>query len=161
MFVKTFSLLLNSCFYSFYFKQFSLLHKGGYFGFLLLGSTLLQVHLIVDAILHRRTAIRMEVSFFSLLNDARCFWDSAKEKKVWRFFPIAFLFLIMPIFTCWTCWKDLQKIHFQSDWLLMGLFLGIIGTLGHFFLPKKLSYATDQIVFQHTLCYVRKLFRFS
>lgn len=134
--------------------------QGWLFWIFVVASTLLQLHLIVDAILHRRTAIRMEVSFFSLLNDARCFWDSAKEKKIWRFFPIAFVFLVMPIFTYWTCWEDLQRLQFHSDWLLLGLFLGIIGTLGHFFLPKKLSYATDQIVFQHTLWYIRKLFRF-
>ncbi len=124
------------------------------------GSTLLQVHLLVDAILHRKAAIRMEVSFFSLINDARCFWDSAKEKKIWRFFPIALIFLSSPTFTYWNCWEELQELKFQSDWLWTGTLLGIIGAIGHFFLPKKLSYATDQIVFQHELWYVRKLLRF-
>lgn len=130
------------------------------FWIFVLGSTLLQIHLIVDAILHRRTAIRMEVSFLSLLNDARCFWDSAKEKKVLRFLPITLFFLLFPIFTYWNCWEELQKLRFQMDWVWMGVFLGAIGTIGHFFLPKKLSYATDQIVFQHKLWYIRKLFRF-
>ncbi len=134
--------------------------KESLFWIFVIGSTLIQVHLIVDAILHRRAAIRMEVSFFSLLNDVRCFWDSAKEKKIWRFFPIALVFLAFPTFTYWNCWEGIQELKFQSDWLMLGTFLGIIGVIGHFFLPKKLSYATDQIVFQHELWYIRKLLRF-
>lgn len=134
--------------------------KGGVFWVFVIFSTLLQLHLIVDAILHRRTAIRMEVSFFSLLNDARCFWDSAKEKKIWRFFPVAVLFLALPGFSYWGSWEELLKLRFEKEWLLIGCCLGVVGALGHFLLPKKLSYATDQIVFQHQFWYVRKLFRF-
>lgn len=134
--------------------------KGGVFWVFVIFSTLIQLHLVVDAILHRRTAIRMEVSFFSLFNDARCFLDSAKEKKIWRFLPIALVFLTLPFFAYWMFWKEIQPIHFQREWLLVWGGLGMIGTMGHFLLPKKLSYATDQIVFQHQLWYVRKLFRF-
>ncbi|MCB1107273.1 MAG: sulfatase-like hydrolase/transferase [Chlamydiia bacterium] len=123
-------------------------------------SSLLQIHLMFDAFLHRKTAIRMEISFFSLFNDVRCFWDSAKEKKVWRFIPGALIFLIFPLFTYWHCWEGLQQLTLKLEWINFGLILAAIGTLGHFFLPKKLSYATDHIIFQHEMWYVRKLFRF-
>lgn len=134
--------------------------KGEIFWVFVVFSTLVQLHMIVDAILHRRTAIRMEVSFFSLINDARCFWDSAKEKRIWRFFPIALVFLALPTLTYLTFGREVQTLPFQQDWLLILVGLGTVGALGHFLLPKKLSYATDQIVFQHQLWYVRKLFRF-
>ncbi|MCB1116136.1 MAG: sulfatase-like hydrolase/transferase [Chlamydiia bacterium] len=123
-------------------------------------ATLLQLHLIVDAILHRKTAIRMEVSFLSLINDARCFLDSAKEKRIWRFLPIATFFVMIPAWSYWMFWDRLQAVSLDKEWLLIGGCLGIIGAIGHYFLPKKLSYATDQIVFQHQLHYVQKLFRF-
>jgi phosphoglycerol transferase MdoB-like AlkP superfamily enzyme len=134
--------------------------RGGIFWVLMAFSTLIQLHVIVDAILYRKGAIRMEASFFSLINDARCFWDSAKEKKIWRFLPIAFIFLALPPFAYWSIWNRIEDLAFESFWLLIAGFLGIIGAMGHFFLPKKLSYATDQIVFQHEMWYVRKLFRF-
>lgn len=102
----------------------------------------------------------MEVSFFSFLNDARFFWDSAKEKKVWRFIPGALLFLLFPLLTYWYCWEGLRDLRFQTDWLVFGGSLGVLGALGHFVLPKKLAYATDHILFQNELWYVKKLLRF-
>ena len=123
-------------------------------------SSLLQMHLIFDAFLHRKTAIRMEISFFSLFNDARCFWDSAKEKKVWRFLPGALIFFLLPVYTYWHCWGDLQNLTFKAEWLRLGGALTLFAILGHSFLPKKMAYATDHIVFQHEVWFVRKLLRF-
>ena len=123
-------------------------------------SSLLQMHLIFDAFLHRKTAIRMEISFFSLFNDARCFWDSAKEKKVWRFLPGALVFLFLPVYTYWHCWGDLQRLTFEAEWLRLGGVLTLFAILGHSFLPKKMAYSTDHIVFQHEVWFVRKLLRF-
>ncbi len=118
------------------------------------------MHLIFDAFLHRKTAIRMEISFFSLFNDARCFWDSAKEKKVWRFVPGALVFLFLPVYIYWHYWGDLQKLTFGAEWLSLGGILMLFAILGHSFLPKKMAYATDHIFFQHEVWFVRKLFRF-
>lgn len=130
------------------------------FGIFVAGSSLLMLHMIFDAFLHRKTAIRMEISFFSFIDDVRCFWDSAKEKKIWRFIPGTLLFLCFPIFTYWHCWADLKAVTLQIPWLSLGVLLGVVGVLGAFFLPKKLSYATDHIVFQHEVWYLKKLYRF-
>ncbi|NGX51654.1 MAG: Lipoteichoic acid synthase 1, partial [Chlamydiae bacterium] len=123
-------------------------------------SSLLMLHMIFDAFLHRNAAIRMEVSFFSFIDDIRCFWDSAKEKKIWRFIPGTLLFLCFPIFTYWHCWGDLKGLTLQTDWIALGLSLGAIGALGSLFLPKKLAYATDHVVFQHEVWFLKKLYRF-
>jgi len=125
-----------------------------------LGSSLLMLHMVFDAFLYRKIAIRMEISFFSFINDLRCFRDSAKEKKIWQFIPAAVVFLCVPIFTYWHCWSDLKDLTLQMDWLALGLSLGMVGVFGALFLPKKLSYATDNIVFQHEIWFLKKLTRF-
>ncbi len=136
------------------------LAEGALFWIFVATSSMLQLHLIFDAVLHRKTAIRMEVSFLSLFNDARCFWDSAKEKKIWRFIPGALLFLSFPLLIYWHSWENLKNLSFEGEWLALGLVLGTVGAAGHFFLPKKLSYGTDHIVFQHEVWYLKKLIRF-
>ena len=123
-------------------------------------STLAQAHLISDHFLQRKTGVRLEVSFFSLFRDVRFFWDSAKEKKVWRFVPIALAFFAFPIWVYWNTLPELAEVTFQKEWLALGVILACLGTVGHFFLPRKLAYVTDHIIFQSELWYVRKLFRF-
>lgn len=123
-------------------------------------SSLLQLHMIFDAFLHRKTSMRMEVSFLSFFNDAWCFWDSAKEKKVWRFLPGAVVFLVLPVYTYWYTWGELKLLSFHKEWLSLGGILALSAILGHLFLPKKMAYATDHIVFQHEMWFVRKLLRF-
>lgn len=123
-------------------------------------TSLLQLHIIFDAFLHSKNAIRMEISFFSLIDDARCFWDSAKEKKIWRFLPGALFFLSMPCLTYWGYWGYLETLSFQGGWVQSGLFIGAIGFLGFLFLPKKLSYATDHIVFQHEVWFLQRFYWF-
>jgi phosphoglycerol transferase MdoB-like AlkP superfamily enzyme len=123
-------------------------------------SSLLQIHIIFDAFLHRKSGIRMEISFLSFIDDVHCFWDSAKEKKVWRFLPAALCFLSIPFLSYKGFWKELMGLNFKGLWLEGGVIMGIIGLLGVLFLPKKLSYATDHIVFQHQIWAFRKLYRF-
>ena len=141
-------------------KTFFPCMQGVLFGLFVFGSMVLQLYLVLDGILYRIAAIRMEVSFFSLVSNAKCFWDSAKEKRVCRFVPITLLFLGASTLTYWFYWKDLQALQLQNNWIGSGLVIGIIGGLGHFFSPKKMSYATDHIAFQHQLWCLRKLFRF-
>lgn len=102
----------------------------------------------------------MEISFFSFFDDARCFWDSAKEKKVLRFIPGALFFLSVPILTYWGYWQHLQTLTFSGGWVQDGFLIGAAGLLGYFLLPKKLSYATDHIVFQHEIWVFQKLYHF-
>jgi len=123
-------------------------------------SSLLQLHILFDAFLHRKNAIRMEISFFSFIDDARCFWDSAKEKKIWRFIPGACLFLILPYLAYALYWQPLLGLTFSGPWVQIGGVLGIVGFLGVILLPKKLSYATDHIVFQHQIWFIQKLYSF-
>ncbi|MCB1110060.1 MAG: sulfatase-like hydrolase/transferase [Chlamydiia bacterium] len=130
------------------------------FWVVVVASSLMQFYLIFDAFLHRKTAMRMEISFLSFFNDARCFWDSAKEKKIWRFLPGALVFLSLPLYTYWYCWQELGVLQFHKEWLSLGGILAMVAVLGSVFLPKKLSYATDHIIFQHEMWFVRKLLRF-
>ncbi|MCB1068086.1 MAG: sulfatase-like hydrolase/transferase [Simkania sp.] len=123
-------------------------------------ASILQLHILFDAFLHRNSAIRMEISFLSFIDDARCFWDSAKEKKIWRFLPGAFVFLALPVLVYWGYWNHLEALSLRGGWIQDGLILGIIGTLGFLLLPKKLAYATDHIVFQHQMWFLQKLYRF-
>lgn len=127
--------------------------------FIAIASTL-QLHIIFDSFLHRKSAIRMEISFLSFIDDARCFWDSAKEKKIWRFIPGALLFLSMPFLAYFVYWDHLKELTFSNGWVLAGCMIGGIGLLGVFLLPKKISYATDHIVFQHEIWFLQKLYRF-
>lgn len=122
-------------------------------------SSLLQLHMIFDAFLHLKTAIRMEISFFSFINDARCFWDSAKEKKIFRFIPAALLFIAIPAMAYWIHWDALLSLTFSPVWVTIGLLFGLFGTLGVVFLPKKTSYAIDNIIFQHEVWVIQKLYR--
>jgi len=123
-------------------------------------SILVQLHLIFDAFLYHRSSIRMEISFFSLFDDVRCFWDSAKEKKVWRFFPATLVFLSLPPLIYWSYWNQLMALTVSGGWVQLGLTFGVMGILSVLILPKKLAYATDHIVFQHQIWYIQKLFRF-
>jgi len=123
-------------------------------------SSFLMLYIIFDAFLYRKVAIRMEVSFFSFIDDIRCFWDSAKEKKIWRFIPGTVIFLCFPIFTYWHCWDELEVVFLQRDWLILGGVLGGVGALGTLFLPKKMAYATDHVVFQNEVWYLKKIYRF-
>ncbi|MEM7175865.1 MAG: sulfatase-like hydrolase/transferase [Chlamydiota bacterium] len=99
----------------------------------------------------------MELSFFKLVDDARFFWDSAKEKRIFRFFPAALLFCLFPAVAYWGIWEHLGGGElFTMHCFGVGFLLGAIGLLGALFLPKKLAYATDQIVFQHQAWQLRK-----
>ena len=122
-------------------------------------SALLQLHLILDAFLYCRASIRMELSFFKLIDDARFFWDSAKEKKIFRFLPAALFFCLLPMWAYWKTWQHLKDGLFTADYLGVGILLGVIGLLGALLLPKKLAYATDQIVFQHQVWQLQKGWR--
>jgi phosphoglycerol transferase MdoB-like AlkP superfamily enzyme len=123
-------------------------------------SSLLQLHILFDGFLRRKEGIRMEISFFSFVDDARCFWDSAKEKNIFRFLPGAFLFLLIPFFSYYWYWSELQVAFFSEGWIVWGVVCGLIGTAGVLFLPKKISYAIDHIVFQHELWFLQKVYRF-
>ena len=130
------------------------------FWIFVLFSSLLQIHIIFDAFLHRNSKIRMEISFFSFIDDVRCFWDSAKEKKIWRFIPGALFFLLFPLFAYLLAKDFLISLNFSRDWIEQGLLLGGIGTIALIFLPSKLSYVIDHIVFQNQIWFLQKLYRF-
>lgn len=99
----------------------------------------------------------MEISFLSFLNDIRCFWDSAKEKKVLRYLPGGLCLLALPFFAYWKYGNFLITFTPFYSW---GLYLGAFGLFGALLLPKKLAYATDNIVFQHEIYFVQKFYRF-
>jgi len=130
------------------------------FWIFVIAASLLQLHIIFDAFLHRKSAIRMEISFLSFIDDAKCFWDSAKEKKVWRFIPGALFFLSVPFLTYWGFWNQLEALSFQGGWVQNGFTVGAVALIGLLLLPKKLAYATDHIVFQHQVWFAQKLYRF-
>jgi len=101
----------------------------------------------------------MEVSFFSFIDDVQNFWDSAKEKKIWRFIPGALFFLLVPFFAYFSHWKDLKELSLCPTWVHHGLMMGSVGLLGFALLPKKLSYATDHILFQNEMWCLQTLFQ--
>ncbi len=118
---------------------------------------LIQLYIIFDAFLHRKNSIRMEIPFFSLVNDVRHFWDSAKEKRIWNFIPGALLCALIHCFAYFFYWNHLKGASLSLGWVQCGLMMGGIGLLGFALLPKKLSYATDHILFQHQVWCVKKI----
>ncbi len=125
----------------------------------LIFSTLLQLHVAFDAFLFRKASIRMELSFLKLIDDARFFWDSAKEKKIFRFLPAALCFCALPGLTYWLFWHQMLNDFFTLNAGILGLMLGGIGLLGALLLPNKLAYATNQIAFQHQVAACQKGWR--
>lgn len=127
------------------------------FAFIIVLSALIQLNMIFDAFFYKKTAMRMELSFFSFFNDLRCFWDSAKEKTFVWFFPSSIIFFTMHIKTFIYYEDTLFQIHFPFVFFLIGILAGGISFLGYYYLPKKISYQMNNVVFLQEGGVVKKI----
>ena len=104
----------------------------------------IQLDILVDSCMYHTTKIRLEVPFFSFINDIRCFWDSAKEKGIAWLYPLGVLFfaIIMGIF------QKAQEffLHRHNFFFSCSVFLGVILFVSRSKFSEKLCYHIDNIV---------------
>lgn len=117
----------------------------------------LQLDILFDAFLYKGARIRMEAPFFAFLTDVKCFWDSAKEKGLGTFIPIAiggfFALVVALFFLAW-------NIDYTFSWgiVIFALFSAVVGIGGILLLPKMVAYAIDNVVLTQEIWILRKLF---
>lgn len=130
-----------------------------FFLILSIGYTVALLDCLIDAFLYSTTQLRFEAPFFAFISGIKCFWDSAKEKKIAWLFPIIFILAILSVILFFELF---QKFSIQSDtrFYLVGGVSFFISALSEFFLPKKLSYGIDNAVFAQQVWCVKKAYYF-
>lgn len=118
----------------------------------------LVVVFFVDGFVHKTSMLRLEVPFLKFFLDIRCFWDSAKEKKIAWLYPLCFLLFILLGFS-------FSKVDFkENDWIYFYSYkafclLLIIIFLGKLLFSKKTLYHVDNILFFHLSWVVTRFYR--
>jgi len=118
----------------------------------------LVVVFFVDGFVHKTSMLRLEVPFLKFFLDIRCFWDSAKEKKIAWLYPLCFTLFVLLGFS-------FSKVEFiENNWRYFFSyktcsFLLIILFSGKFFFSKKVLYHVDNILFFHLSWVATRFYR--
>lgn len=120
--------------------------------------SLIQLNIIFDAYLYRKTSIRMDVAFFAFINDIKCFWDSAKAKGIGLFLPSALLFLIYPLVLCSIVKSNLINFSFTQFDMKLCFSIAMVAIVGRLMLSKRLLYSIDNAVFHEEIWVIKQIF---
>lgn len=99
---------------------------------------------LVDAFLYKSTQLRLEAPFFSFMGGIKCFWDSAKEKKIAWLFPLLILFFIILMTFFYYIFQNIS-FYLDRNVYLLSITIFLIWILSVIFLPKHISYGLDNI----------------
>ncbi|MCK4934724.1 MAG: sulfatase-like hydrolase/transferase [Simkaniaceae bacterium] len=141
---------------------FGMLSKIVPFAFMLqlVAFALIQLNIIFDAYLYRKTSIRMDVAFFAFINDIKCFWDSAKAKGIGLFLPSACLFLLYPLMLFPFVKSELIDFSLKAFDMKLCIGISLVAIFGRIPLSKRLLYAIDNAVFHQEIWVVKQVFSF-
>ncbi len=128
-------------------------------GVLSLIYTAIILDCFVDAFLYHSTQLRLEAPFLAFTSGIKCFWDSAKERKIAWLFPLlgigltvalAFFYVVFERFS-----YDYTNILFLASFVSLGL-----SVLSQFIIPKKISYGLDNAFFAQQWWLIKRLYYF-
>lgn len=117
---------------------------------------LLQADLVFDGLLFYGTAMRVDVAFFSFLDDLKSFWDSAKARGIFAFIGLCAVLALVNISLTAFLQNHLWTFNFSKPFLIAGMILGTISIFGHGFLPRRIAYATTNALLLQQLAFIKK-----
>ncbi len=117
---------------------------------------LLQADLVFDALLFYGTAMRVDVAFFSFLDDLRSFWDSAKARGLFAFIGICSVLALINVSLIAFLQSHMWAFNFSKPFLITGMILGTVSVFGHGFLPRRIAYATTNALLLQQLAFIKK-----
>lgn len=128
------------------------------FLFWVLGLTyfFVQTDLMFDALLFYKTSLRLDVAFFSFLDDLKSFWDSAKARGLFAFLGLCTVVALINIVLIAFLQSHLWAFNFSKSFLITGMALATISIFAHGFAPRRIAYATTNAILMQQLAFLKK-----
>lgn len=126
------------------------------FWVLSLGYFFIQIDMVFDAVLYKRTLMRLDVSFFAFMGDLRSFWDSIKTRGIFGFVVMGTFLGMINMSMITFLQNHLEAFKLSEFSMVMGAILGPTAVLSHLLMPRRLTYSTSNALLIQQIWLIRK-----